>query len=99
MTSPAPTPQLTDADLYAELLRFGLAFANEPREYVVEVWTEDRHPREALDAVLGLMATNSPPARAFRTALNDAPPRVRDFLAYAFWDGVTVRIDREGCTP
>jgi hypothetical protein len=93
------TAYVTGADLYADMVRLGLAFADLQHEYVIEVWTEDRHPREALDAVLGILAATSPDARTLRTALEQTPPPVRDLFARAFWDSVTVRLDREGCTP
>jgi hypothetical protein len=96
----AAATRKTDAQLYAELMRFGVAFANESHPYVVELWMNERHPREALDAVLGLMATHSPEARELRTHIKQNPdPMVLDVLARAFWDGVTVRIDGQGCTP
>jgi hypothetical protein len=83
--------------LYADLVRLGLMFGRLPHSYVVDTWCDVRHPREALDAVLGLSAVGSPDARALRANLESTPANVRDLLACAWWDSVTVRLDREGC--
>lgn len=93
------TAHATDADLYADLVRFGLAFGELPHDFVTDIWCDLVHPREALAAVLGIVANSSPDARALRAALEQTPAVVRDLFARALWDSVTVRLDREGCTP
>jgi hypothetical protein len=99
MTPQTATAYLTDRDLYADLVRVGIQFGGLPHPFVGEVWTGARHPSGALDSVLGLMANGHAEARQLRGALEITPPRVGQVLARAWWDSVSVRLNRKACTP